>query len=67
MRGFGVLLFDPPFGEHVFFFRLQQGKLADFLHIAVQSTFRCWRWQICVISHLCPFPQFPGPMLFGLT
>ena len=33
--GVGVLVLDPPFGQHIFFFRVQHGKFANFLKIAV--------------------------------
>lgn len=47
-----VLLFDPALGQHVFFFGLQQRKLADFLKVAVQPAFWCRCGQVCIICHL---------------
>ena len=53
VRGLSVLFLNPPLGQHVLFFRLQERKLSDLLQIPVQTTLwgRCGK--ICIVRH-CP-------------
>ena len=51
MGRLGVLMVDPALGQHVFLFRLQQRKLANLLHVAVQPLFRAGCWQIGIGAH----------------
>ena len=41
--------------EHVFFFRLQQGKFPDFLQVTVQPLFGAGRRKVGISRHLTPF------------
>ena len=58
MGGFGILIFRPTLGQHVFLFGLKQGEFANFLQIAVQPLFGGGCWKICIAAHKHRIPDF---------
>ena len=51
MGRLGVLMIHPAFGQHVFFLGFQQGELADFLHVTVQTLFGTGGRKIGIGAH----------------